>query len=70
MDRFLINAASPLGKQLRPVIVQGTRMAAGSLVGKDAFPAIAHALRHKLQVQSGKRPFPEERSADELVPEN
>ena len=58
LDRFLINAASPLGKQLRPVIVQGALMAAGSLVGKDGFPTIAHTLRHKLQVQSGERPFP------------
>ena len=45
LDRFLINAASPLGKQLRPVIVQGALMAAGSLVGKDGFPTIAHTLR-------------------------
>ena len=33
-------------------------MAAGSLVGKDAFPTIADTLRHKLQVQSGERPLP------------
>lgn len=33
-------------------------MAARSLVGKDAFPTIADPLRHKLQVQSGERPFP------------
>ena len=33
-------------------------MAARSLVGKDGFPSVADTLRHKLQVQSGKLPFP------------
>ena len=58
LDCFLVNTAPPLGKQLRPIIVQGALMAAGSLVGKDVFPTVADALRHKLQIQSGERPFP------------
>src|SRR5699024_7930206 len=47
LDRFLVNAASPLGKQLRPEKFKASRMAPGVLLATNVSSRIGDAFSKK-----------------------